>query len=193
MALLSGNIQSYSGNTGQKPKMKNTSNHTTAGDMAMDSILLLPGEYRITKRPEVIETLVGSCVSVCLYNTKTGQAAMNHFLQDQPAIETDCDIGHYGSTATEYIIQALLESDPVPGHYRAQVFGGAAVIKTNSKRYNIGQNNIEVAKKILTVHRIRITREEVGGTRGRRIKFDTSTNTVFCRFAGQIGKKYNKD
>ena len=35
-------------------------------------------------------------------------------------------------------------------------------------------------------------REELGGTRGRRIKFDTATNTVFCRFAGQVGKKYKQ-
>ncbi len=171
---------------------ENTSSSTTAGDTAMHRIFLLPGEYRISKRPEVVETLVGSCVSVCLYNTKTGHAAMNHFLQDQPAGETDCDIGQYGSTATEHIIKALMKSDPVPSHYRAQVFGGAAVIKTSSNEYKVGQKNVDIIRKILTAHHIRIIREEVGGTRGRRVRFDTSTNTVFCRFAGQVGKKYNK-
>ena len=158
----------------------------------MEHIFLLPGEYRISKQPEVIETLVGSCMSVCLYNTKTSQAAINHFLTNLPAEKTDCDIGQYGSTATEHIIKALMKFDPVPGHYRAQVFGGAAVIKTSNKEYNFGQKNIDIARKILTAHHIRIIEEEVGGTRGRRIKFDTSTNTVFCRFTGQVGKKYNK-
>ena len=161
--------------------------------MAMDHIFLLPGEYRISKGLEVVETLVGSCVSVCLYNTKTGHAAMNHFLQDQPTGKTDCEIGHYGSTATEYIIKALMKSDPVPSHYRAQAFGGAAVIKTNNNEFNIGQKNIDIVKKILIAYRIRITREEIGGTRGRRVRFDTSTNEVFCRFAGQVGKKHSKD
>lgn len=158
----------------------------------MDHIFLLPGEYRISKQPELVETLVGSCVSVCLYNTKTGHAAMNHFLHDQPAGEADRDLGQYGSTATEYIIKALMKFDPVPGHYQAQVFGGAVVIKTNNE-YNVGQKNIDLVRKILTAHRIRITREEVGGTRGRRVRFDTSTNTVFCRFAGQVGKKHRKN
>jgi chemotaxis protein CheD len=157
----------------------------------MDRILLLPGQSRISKQPEIVETLVGSCVSVCLFNTKTGHAAMNHFLHDLPAEESNCDTGHYGSTATEYIIQALLQMDPMPGHYQAQVFGGAAVIKTNST-YHIGQKNIDIAKQILAAHHIRIIREEIGGTRGRRIKFDTSTNTVLCRFAGQVGKKYTE-
>ena len=158
----------------------------------MARILLLPGEYHISKEPVIIETLVGSCVSVCLYNTKSGQAAMNHFLQEQPASETASDIGQYGSTATEYIIKALMKFDSVPGHYRAQIFGGAVVIKTSSHKSNIGQENIDIARKILANHRIRIIREEIGGTRGRRVRFDTSTNTVFCRFAGQVGKKYRR-
>ena len=153
---------------------------------------LLPGKYQIAKRPMTVETLVGSCVSVCLYNRKTGWAAMNHFLQDRPRSEADCDIGKYGSTATEHIINALMKTDSDPSHYRAQIFGGAAVIKTNNPGSDIGQKNIEVVQKILTAHRIRIIREEVGGTRGRRVRFDTATNTVFCRFAGQIGKKHRE-
>lgn len=158
----------------------------------MDRIFLLPAEYRITKRPELIETLVGSCVSVCLYNTKNGHAAMNHFLQDQPFENTDYDIARYGSSATLHIIEALMKIDPAPNHYRAQLFGGAAVIKTNSEGYGIGEKNIDIARKILAAHRIRIIKEETAGTRGRRIRFDTATNETFCRFAGQIGKKYNK-
>lgn len=158
----------------------------------MERIFLLPGEYHISKQPEVVETLVGSCVAVCLYNKKTGHAAMNHFLQDHPASETGCDIGKYATTATEYIINALMKLDPVPSHYRAQIFGGAAVIKTASDKASIGKVNSDTARKILANHRIRIIREEVGGTRGRRVRFDTSTNSVFCRFAGQVGKKYRE-
>ena len=138
----------------------------------------------------IIETLIGSCVSVCLYNTKTGWAAINHFLQDSPPSEDNCDIGQYGSTATKHIINALMKADPLPSHYRAQIFGGAAVIKTNTVNNDIGRKNTDIARKILTDHRIRTIREEIGGNRGRRIRFDTAINTVFCRFAGQVGKKY---
>ena len=154
----------------------------------MDHIFLLPGEYRTTKIPAVLETLVGSCVCVCLYNTKTGHAAMNHFLQDHPPKNTHSDIGQYGNTATLYIIKALMKSDPLPSHYSAQIFGGAAVIKTTSEEFNIGKKNIDIARKTLAANRIRITREEVGGNRGRRVVFDTEKNAIFCRLAGN--KKY---
>ena len=160
--------------------------------MSVKHVFLLPGEYHISKGPEVVETLVGSCVSVCLYNTKTGRAAMNHFLHDQPATETGYDIGRYGSTATERIIKVLMKFDPVGSHYRAQIFGGAAVIKTQTDEYNIGRKNIDIARKILADYRIRVIREETGGTRGRRVRFDTTANKVFCRFAGKVGKKYRR-
>jgi len=158
----------------------------------MERYFLLPGEYRISKQSEVVETLVGSCVTVCLYNKKTGHAAMNHFLQSHPAMETGSDIGKYGTTSMEFIINALMERDPIPSHYRAQIFGGAAVIAAITDKARIGQANSGTARKILTKYRIPIIREDIGGTRGRRVKFDTSTNTVFCRFAGQVGKKYHK-
>jgi chemotaxis protein CheD len=156
----------------------------------MKKILLLPGELRISKVPEVIETLVGSCVAVCLYNTANGSAAMNHFLRSDPGINTDFDPGEFGSTSTEYIIKALMAKDPDPKHYRAQVFGGGAVIKSKSSAYNIGLHNIDVALKILAAHRIRVVNKDVGGERGRRVTFDTSTNTATCRYAGQVSKKY---
>jgi chemotaxis protein CheD len=149
----------------------------------MERIFLLPGEFRVSKGPELIETLLGSCVAVCLYNVKNSQAAMNHFLQSSPRLDGDPDIGYYGLTSTEHIIGMLMKSDPIASHYRARIYGGAAVLKTEGMA-NIGQNNIEIARRVLSASRIRIVEEEVGGDRGRRIKFDTATNTVVCRLAG---------
>ncbi len=106
----------------------------------MEKRFVLPGEYFISKRPIILDTLVGSCVCVCIYNVKDGVAAMNHFLQSEPNGQEDFDIAH-----------------KVPARYR-----------------------------------VRIVHEEVGGVRGRRVKFDTGTKKVFCRFAGEVGKKFNK-
>ncbi len=158
----------------------------------MDRIFLKPCEYRICKGPEEIETLVGSCVSVCLYNIKNGQAAMNHFLRASDEGKPNCDIGEYGSLSTDHIIKSLLEIDGDVSHYRAQVFGGAAVLKTQSQAYSIGEKNIDIAMEVLGHYRIRVINKDVGGTRGRNIIFDTSKNTVHCRFAGQVSKQHRK-
>jgi chemotaxis protein CheD len=78
------------------------------------------------------------------------------------------------------------EIDPELGHYRASVFGGAAVLKTPTADNRIGLGNIEAALEVLRRSHIRIATQEVGGTRGRRIRFNTETGEIECRFAGDI-------
>jgi len=151
----------------------------------MDHRFLLPGEYHVTKKQMSIDTLLGSCVSVCLYNSKNGYAAMNHFLLDRPNDEQTADIGRYGTTSTEHIISTLMAVDDNPFNYRAQILGGAAVVDALEDGRDIGGRNMLVAQEVLDSYRIRVIKKDVGGTRGRRIKFDTATNTIQCRYTGQ--------
>ena len=151
----------------------------------MNHIFLLPGEYHVTKKQMSIDTLLGSCVSVCLYNTKNGYAAMNHFLLDRPKEEPTTDVGRYGTASTEHIISTLMSIDDNPYNYRAQIFGGAAVVDALTDSRDIGGRNMLVAQEVLDSYRIRVIKKDVGGTRGRRIKFDTTSNTVHCRYTGQ--------
>jgi len=132
-----------------------------------------------------IDTLLGSCVSVCLYNSKNGYAAMNHFLLDRSRVEVGTDIGRYGTTSIEHIISTLMAVDDNPFNYRAQIFGGGAVVEALTVGGDIGERNISVAREVLKSHNIRIIKEDIGGNRGRRISFDTATNTVMCKYTGQ--------
>ena len=151
----------------------------------MDHRFLLPGEYHVTKKQMSIDTLLGSCVSVCLYNRSNGCAAMNHFLLDRPTDEQTTDIGRYGTTSTEHIISTLMAVDDNPFHYRAQIFGGGAVVDALEGSHNIGGRNILIAHEVLDSYKIRIIKKDIGGARGRRIKFDTATNTILCKYTGQ--------
>ena len=150
---------------------------------------LKSSEFYVTNKPMILEVLVGSCVSVCLYNPKNGSAAMNHFLRAQPPGDDAVDIGEFGSTSTKHIISKLMAVDNVPGHYRAMVFGGAAVVKVAGMDSDIGRKNVDVALKVLAEARIRVVKKEVLGNRGRRIKFNTETGTIEYRFAGDIPRK----
>lgn len=150
----------------------------------MERRFLLPGEYHVTKKKMSIDTLLGSCISVCLYNVKNGHAAMNHFLLDRPKDPDTKDIGRYGTTSTEHIINTLMAIDASAFNYRAQVFGGAAVVDALSATTDIGHKNLLVAMEVLDSYGIRVTKKDIGGKLGRRIKFDTATNTVHCKLTG---------
>ncbi len=150
---------------------------------------LRPGEFYVRRRPALVETLVGSCVAVCLYNYKHGFGAMNHFLMDRPPDPADPDIGRYGVTSTQHIVRAVLKIDPEPTHYRAGIFGGAVILKAASDAPHIGPANVAAATEVLHAAHIRIVTQEVGGTRGRRIRLNTETGEMECRFAGDIPRK----
>lgn len=162
-------------------------------DLNMIRKFLKPGEFHVTSKPVILETLVGSCVCVCLYNIKNGWAAMNHFLRDRPAGNGTVQIGEFGSTSTKHIVDKLMMIDNVPSHYRAMVFGGAAVIKTVVRDSDIGSRNIDVAQQVLAEARISISKNEVAGKRGRRVIFDTENGTVTWRFAGDVGGRARND
>jgi len=150
---------------------------------------LRPGEFYVLRRPVLAETLVGSCVTVCLYNRKEGFGAMNHFLRDAPAHAGETQIGEFGSTATWHIINAVMRIDGNPHHYWAGIFGGAAVLRAGAAGGGIGRANVVVAAVVLQEAGFRVARKEVGGTRGRRVNFNTQTGEIECRFAGDIPRK----
>jgi len=147
---------------------------------------LRPGGLYAGRESVIAETLVGSCVAVCLYNFKERFGAMNHFLCDRPQGPIDANFGQYGILSTQYLIDAVRELDPELTHYRASVFGGAAVLKTANADNRIGSANIEAALEILGSSHIRVAHQEVGGTRGRRVRCNTQTGEIECRFAGDI-------
>ena len=150
---------------------------------------LRPGDFYAARRPVLAETLVGSCVTVCLYNAKAGFGAMNHFLRDRPRQRSESNVGQFGTTATGYIVKAVLRLDDDPRHYRASIFGGAAVLKSGTGDSGIGPANVDAALEVLHAAGIRVVHREVGGTRGRRVKFNTQTGEIECRFAGDIPRK----
>jgi chemotaxis protein CheD len=160
-----------------------------AWSVTMIKKFLKSGEFYITNKPMILESLVGSCVSVCLYNVKNGSAAMNHFLRAHPVGDGAVDIGEFGNTSTKHMISKLMAVDDAPSHYKAMVFGGAAVVKVAGMDSDIGRNNVEVALKALAEARIRVVKKDVLGSRGRRIQFNTETGDVEYRFAGDIPRK----
>lgn len=150
---------------------------------------LLPSDFCIVTKPAILETLVGSCVAVCLYNYKYRIAAMNHFLRDRPAGDCGANMGEFGSTSTRHIISKLLAIDGAASHYKAMVYGGAAVVRATGGGSDVGRRNVEVALEVLAEARIRVVEKQVLGTRGRRVTFYTADGTVKWRYAGDIPGK----
>ena len=140
---------------------------------------LLPGEYYASKIQCEIATLLGSCVSVCLYDNALKVAAMNHYLLDTE--ESGAEPAHsarYGSYAIPHIFDLMMRFGSNKKDITAQIFGGGIVVKCLDAGNSIGTKNIEFAQSFLKQERIPITREDVGGNFGRKIWFNSETGNV---------------
>ncbi|MEE8431959.1 MAG: chemotaxis protein CheD [Candidatus Desulfatibia sp.] len=148
----------------------------------MDKKFLQISEYYITKKPMLVGTLLGSCVSICLYNKCNGHAAMNHFLMPSAVRKAmQNNPGKYGESSCEMIIRSLMSIDPDASHYSAQIFGGGNMFSLRNCIRDIGERNIKIAEQVLAKHKIRIIRRKTGGTKGMKILFNTAKNQVDCR------------
>ena len=136
---------------------------------------LKPGFIYLPRVPTVISAVLGSCVSVCLFDEKMKTGGMNHFrMPKSPCKEKSTAI--YGDVATKTLIRMMLGHGSKMKNLEAQIIGGAMNHKLTS--VDIGSENIHIATSILRKAGVRIVSEDSGGTKGRKIIFDTSTNTT---------------
>lgn len=132
-----------------------------------------PGDYSVT-------TVLGSCVSVCLWDPAARVGGMNHYLL--PLWNGDgLRTPKYGNIAIPMLVEKLLQAGCSKANIRAKVFGGAKVLENTSGLLNVGERNIRYAESALEEERIPVIGKDVGGTSGRKLLFVTGTGDVFVR------------
>lgn len=138
---------------------------------------LYPAELFISKTPYQVNTILGSCVAVCLIDPVLQIGGINHFMlpywNGQGLASPK-----YGNIAIDRLMDKMLSLGCSKSNLKAKIFGGGEVIETNIVQFNIGQRNIEVARTMLEEMKIPIVSSSVGGKLGRKIEFFTSTGDV---------------
>jgi len=149
--------------------LSKSNNHIAA------NYFLEPGFIVVPTTPTTISTVLGSCVSVCVYDREHKRGGMNHF--QLPYIsEMNRATARYGNVATVALVHMMINSGSHPDHLEAQILGGS--YNPSISPQDMGSENIVVARKILAKKRVPVVSEDVGGEKGRKIVFDTHTNEV---------------
>lgn len=145
------------------------------------------GYLFLATKSTVISTVLGSSVSVCIYDRKRKVGGINHF-QFPFTGERNKATAKYGNVATIALIRMMVNNGSKIKHLEAQILGGAYNRKVSPK--NIGLENIMAARKILIREMISIASEDVGGEKGRKIVFNTDTSEIAVI---KVEKLRNKD
>lgn len=141
--------------------------------MVNEHYFLQPGYIVVPDGGRSISAVIGSGVSLCLYDRKNKFGGMNLFLL--PFINKKGKTTPiYGNVACVTLIRMMKEWGASTRHLEAQLFGGARY--PNSPDRDIGQENVRTARKILSRYAISLVSEDVGGEKGRKVVFNSGTN-----------------
>jgi two-component system chemotaxis response regulator CheB len=146
----------------------------------INKVFILPGEYFISKQPHIISTLLGSCVAVCLYHPIHKFGGMNHYmLPTSPNKERS---GKYGDYAISVLFQFFERTLGSLNGIQAIISGGANVINPISSGPQIGQKNLEIARRLLTQNNIAIMKENLGGNVGLKLHYQNWDNKLTVEY-----------
>ncbi len=146
---------------------------------SIERVYLYPGQIVTSDEPLMVSTILGSCVSICMFDPRMRVGGINHYLLPHNPVPRQSDL-RYGNTAIEQLIAELSRLGGKKQQIVAKVVGGASILSGFAgSRQSIGDQNVAVARQLLAKHGIQITGEQTGGTRGRKLLFHTGNGSVF--------------
>jgi chemotaxis protein CheD len=152
--------------------------HTQA---ASTEIFLLPGQYFVGGARHRVRTLLGSCVSMTLWDPVRRIGAMSHFLLTGRRGSGRPD-ARYAEDALALMLAELAAIGVAPGDLQAKVFGGGNMFPSLVGRDgDVGRRNGEVACALLAAKGIPVLSQSLYGIGHRRIQFDISNGDVWSR------------
>ena len=141
---------------------------------AMESYFLHPGQLFVSAAPVEVRTILGSCVSVCLWDRVLKVGGINHYqLPVQPRRSSANFLG--GKEAIDRLLHDMQGNGCRRSDLAARVFGGALVLKAFSRSQDLGGKNVAVAMAVLEQLGIPVTHQDTGGDLGRKLIFQTDT------------------
>ena len=146
---------------------------------------LYPGSIFVHTDSFAVKTVLGSCVSVCLWDPVLKAGGINHYqltFWNGKGLPTP----KYGNIAIKRLIEKMSIIGSLKTNLKAKVFGGASVLSTFSDIFAIGKENVMLAKNTLAEHGIPIINCNVGGINGRIVVFYTHSGTALVKYIDKL-------
>ena len=145
-----------------------------------DAVRVLPGEYYISKKNRLLMTILGSCVSACIWDKNRGIGGLNHFMLPGKASDDFNKSARYGNYAMEILINHIIQAGGKREDLVAKVFGGGKVMHCFTS-IDIGDDNASFIIDYLHNESIPVIASDLGDIYPRKIYFFPKTGKVMVR------------
>jgi len=138
------------------------------------------------KSPTALETLLGSCVGIAVWDRQTKQGGLAHVVLSDSNGATNLP-GKFADTAVAELKSRLLAMGVNPRKLTAKIAGGATMFGERTDR-DIGEKNYQAVLEHLKKHHIPMVAEHIGGNKGRMIRFSLEDGSVQVSIAREVVK-----
>jgi chemotaxis protein CheD len=144
------------------------------------------GQIAGGQQPQRMTTVVGSCIALALHNARLKFGVLAHIVLPDSAGRPGAP-GKFADTAIPRMLEMFRESGVSPQALSAKFAGGANMFGSTGP-LQIGDANIKAVTEALRSAGVRITDQDVGGSRGRRVTFNSDSGTMTVESPGQPAK-----
>lgn len=145
-----------------------------------DAVKLLPGEHYVAGAGLVLTTVLGSCVSACIFDDGARIGGMNHFMLPHGTEAS----GRFGVHAMEILINELIKRGARRSSLKSKVFGGGAVVRVMESS-RIGEQNVAFVEQYLSREGIPILARDTLDVHPRRVAFFPDTGKAMVKRLSQ--------
>jgi len=150
----------------------------------MRRLTITAGEYCFSQAPDILETFLGSCVGVAIYDPERRLGGLLHIVLPKGMKKKEDEApASYATSGVPFMLAILAEAGCRHQQgWQVTLVGGAHIRSTENKiDLQIGQRNVLALRAIFRELGIPIVHEEVGGDYGRQMTFDLTSGGVAVR------------
>lgn len=143
-------------------------------------------DLKAANNGDILRTILGSCVGICLYDPDTKTGGLAHIMLPVRKNESS-SVKKYADTALPVLLKDMNDIGSDSSRLVAKIVGGATMfnLSENSMMSEIGKNNILKVREILKERNIPIVAEDIGGDYGRTIDFYLDTGEIKIKSLGK--------
>lgn len=149
-------------------------------------IIVGVAQFRVERAPVSLVTMaLGSCLGIVLYEPASRIGALAHAMHPtRERVKNNANRSKFVDSVIPILVDRMVREGARRENIVAKLFGGARMFESYKGCRGvaqIGDENVNSARRMLKEMNIPVVGECVGGTNGRTIAFDLETGKVMVR------------
>ena len=152
-------------------------------DFKLEAVKILPGQYHAASGPVGMSTVLGSCISTCLWDPALRIGGMNHFMlpgDNGTAALPVTKSARFGVYAMELLINDMLKLGAERRRLVAKVFGGGRLLR-GFGTLDVGGRNCAFVLEFLKTEGIPVLAQDLLDNYPRKVHFSPENGKVLLK------------